>query len=432
MSEASPKEETIREYLLGRVSDEATLEAVEERLFTDDEFSSRVALAEDGLVNDFVLGRLDEHDADSFRATLAGNPERRLNVALSRALRAKALAAAPAKAAEEAPSFLDSLKAFFRRPAYAGALAALMLAAVGSAVYLGRGDGPGEMAALREIYKQGRPTEARIPGFAYAPLAELRGGPEPGDTGRLRSIELKLLDAAEKSPGARSRRELGEFYLTQRKYEDAAREFEGALKFDGNDARVRSDLGAAYFELAKSSAKERRLELLSRSLEELTAATRLDGELLEALFNRSLALQELRLPREAKESWSLYLQKDSSSPWAEEARRNLARLEREQTRFKTDAQVLGDFLAAFRERDDARARRIHDETKGLLNGAAVPLQLSRRYLLARRRGDDAEAAESREALDYVGRYEREAHSEFFFLSWPTFTPASAPTKSNGC
>lgn len=415
MSGASPKEETIREYLLGRVSDEATLETVEELLFMDDEFSSRVALAEDGLVNDFVLGRLDARDADSFRATLAGNPERRLNVELSRALRAKALAAAPSQAIKASPSLLDSLKAFFRRPAYAVAFAALMLAAVGAAVYFGRGDGPGEMAALREIYKQGRPTEARIAGFAYAPLAELRGEPGAGDAGRLRGIEIKLLDAAEKSPGARSRRELGEFYLTQRKYEDAAREFESALKFDGGDARTHSDLGAAYFELAKSSAKERRLELLSRSLEELTAATRLDGDLLEALFNRSLVLQELRLPREAKESWSLYLQKDSSSPWAEEARRNLARLEREQAR-KSYHQVLADFLAAYRERDDARARKIHDETKGTLLATTVPFQLSRRYLEARRRGDDSEAAESREALDYIGRYEREAHSEFFFLS----------------
>lgn len=405
------------------------METVEELLFTDDDFPSRVALAEDGLVNDFVLGRLDERDAASFRATLAGNPERRLNVELSRALRAKALAAAPSKAPEQPPSLLASLKAFFRRPAYAGAFAALMLAAVvGSLLYFGRGDGPGELAALREIYGQERPTEARIAGFAYAPLAELRGEPGPGDRNRLRSIEIKLLDAAEKAPGAQTRRELGEFYLTQRKYEDAAREFEGALKFDGDDARTRSDLGAAYFELAKASAKERRLELLSRSLEELTTATRLDGDLLEALFNRSLALQELGLPREAKESWSLYLQKDSSSPWAGEARRNLARLERERARYKTDAQVLGDFLAAFRERDDARARRIHDETKGTLKGVAVPLQLSRRYLLARRRGDEAEAAESVAALDYLGRYEREAHSEFFFLSWPTFTPASATTR----
>ncbi|HEV2862499.1 MAG TPA: hypothetical protein VGX48_15910 [Pyrinomonadaceae bacterium] len=432
MSEASPTEETIRGYLLGRLEDEATMEAVEELLFTDDEFSSRVALAEDGLVNDFVLGRLDERDAESFRATLAGNPERRLNVELSRALRRKALDAAPSKAAEASPSLLDSLRAFLRRPTYAGAFAALVLAAVGIAVNFGRGDGPGEMAALREIYKQGRPTEARISGFDYAPLAELRGEPDRREQGRLRGIELKLLDAAEKSPGARSRRELGEFYLTQRKYEDAVREFEGALKFDGDDARIHSDLGAAYFELAKSSAKERRLELLSRSLEELKAATRLDGDLLEALFNRSLVLQELSLPREAKESWSLYLQKDSSSPWAEEARSNIARLEREQARFKGDAQVLDDFLAAYRGHDDARARKIHDETKGTLKGVAVPLQLSRRYLLATRRGDGAEAAESVAALDYLGRYEREAHSEFFFLSWPTSTPAWAATKSSGC
>ena len=62
-------------------------------------------------------------------------------------------------------------------------------------------------------------------------------------------------------------------------------------------------------------------EDLARSLEEFTRAWELDGSLLEALFNKSLALQELAMPREAKESWRLYLQKDTSSPWADEARK---------------------------------------------------------------------------------------------------------------
>src|SRR3954468_14313044 len=84
--------ETVREYLLGRVSDETTLEGIEELLFTDEEFCSRVALAEGDLINDFVFGHLDEADAASFRATLAGNPERRFKWELTRELRARALA----------------------------------------------------------------------------------------------------------------------------------------------------------------------------------------------------------------------------------------------------------------------------------------------------------------------------------------------------
>ncbi|MBD0369805.1 MAG: tetratricopeptide repeat protein [Pyrinomonadaceae bacterium] len=419
IDESLKSEKTVREYLLGRVSDEATLEGLEELLFTDEEFCSEVELVEDSLINDYVLGRMTEADAASFSATLADNPERRFKLELTEALREKALAEKP-EVLEAGPSFFASLKAFFRQPKMIATFAVLLIAALVSVVYLtsrrSSSTGADDLAELRQIYQKERPTETRIAEFGYAPAGELRGEPEERDRSRLRRIENSLIEATEKSPGARTHHSLGVFYLTQRKYTDAIREFESALKFDASSAKIHNDLGAAYFELAKSGGKEKRLENLGRALEEFTKATELDGNLLEALFNRSLALQELRLPREAKESWALYLQKDSSSPWAEEARRQMARLESEQTLFKTPEQVLEDFLAAYRNRDDARAQKIHNETKGLLKEAAVPLQLSKRYLLAKRQGAEPEARESLDALAYIGSFEQSQSDEFFFLS----------------
>jgi len=414
MGESFKNEKTIREYLLGRVSDETTLEGLEELLFTDEEFCSQVALTEDEIINDYVLGHLDEADAASFQATLAGDPERRFKLELTQALREKALAK-NVKVREDRPSFFASLKAFFRQPKYVAAFAVLLVAVLVSAIYLTRRNNTDELAELRAIYQQERPTETRISEFGYAPLAQLRGAPEARERNRLRRIENSLIEATEKSPNAQTRHSLGVFYLTQQKYADSIKEFEAALKFADRSAKIHNDLGAAYFELAKTSAKEKKLEALAKSLEEFTTATELDGTLLEALFNKSLALQELGLPREARESWTLYLQKDTSSPWADEARRNLTRIGNEQTRFKTDGQVLEDFLTAYRNHDDARAQKIHNETKGLLRGAAVPLQLSRRYLLAMRRGLEAEARESIEALTYIGSFEQAQNSEFFFL-----------------
>ncbi len=434
MGESFKSEQTVREYLLGRVSDEAALEAIEELLFADEEFCTQVALAEDGLVNDYVLGHMDEADAASFRATLADNPARRFELEMTRALREKALARG-AKAVKDRPKFFDSIKAFFRRPQYAAAFALLLLVVLASAVYFaGRGGGSREeLAELRDIYGRERPTETRISEFGYAPLTQLRGEPEPRAKSRLRLIENSLIEAVEKSPGDASHHALGVFLLTQGRYADAVGEFESALKFDDKSARVHNDLGAAYFELAKSSAKEKRLEYLAHALQEFTTATQLDGDSLEALFNKSLALQEQGLPREAKQSWTLYLQKDSSSPWAEEARRHLARVEDERARLtKTDEQVLRDFLTAYRDRDETRARKIHNETKGLLKTVTVPLQLSRRYLLARRRGDAVEAAESVEAMAFIGGFERARHSEFFFLNWPTSTRTSGRIRRKVC
>ncbi len=138
------------------------------------------------------------------------------------------------------------------------------------------------------------------------------------------------------------------------------------------------------------------------------------------------------MPRQAKESWTLYLQKDSSSPWADEARKNLAAIEPEQSLFKSDEQVLSDFLSAYRNNDRPRAQKIHNETKGLLKGAAVPLQLSRRYLTAKQGGNEAEARESLEALTFVGSLEQQQDADFFFSNSPTSTRTSRRTRSSRC
>jgi tetratricopeptide (TPR) repeat protein len=420
MSEALKNEKIVREYLLGRVSEETTLEALEELLFTDEEFCSQVELAEDGLINDYVFGRLNDADAESFRAALSSDSERRFKLELTQALREKALAKALRKV-EDKPSFFASLKAFFRQPMYVGAFAMLVIAVIAVTVYLSRRGNEDALAELRSIYQQARPTETRISEFSYAPQSQLRGATEPAAQSRLRRIENNLIEATEKNSNAQTHHALGVFDLTQQKYRDAIREFEIALKLGDKSAKLHNDLGVAHFELAKSGPKEKKLEELAQSLEEFTKATELEGNLLEALFNKSLTLEELNLPRQAKESWTLYLQKDSTSPWADEAKKHLLRIEGEQTMFKSDAQVLSDFLTAYRNHDEARAQKIHNETKGLLKSVTVPLQLSRRYLLAKQRGDETEAKESLDAMTSIGNYEQVQHSEFFFLNWPRST-----------
>lgn len=412
-------EETVREYLLGRVSDETTLEGLEELLFNDEEFCSQVALAEDALINDYVLNALSEADAESFRATLADNPERRFKVDLTRALREKARARS-AVTADEKPSFFASLASLFKQPMYAGAFAVLLIAAVALVIYFNSSSRTDELAELRSIYRQARPTETRITEFDYAPLPQLRGAPDPAETNRLRRIENNLIEATEKTANAQTFHALGIFNLTQRKYREAIKEFERAIKFDDKNAKVHNDLGVAHFELAKAGPKEKKFEDMALALEEFTKASNLDSNSLEALFNKSLALQELEMPHEAKESWARYLEKDSSSPWADEARRHLARIESERTLFKSPEQVLSDFLTAYRAHDEGRAQNIHNETKGLLRGATVPLQLSQRYLLARQNGNETEGKESIKALKFIGAFEQAQNGDSFFFELADF------------
>src|SRR6185369_617354 len=242
MGEPLKSEETIREYLLGRVSDEATLEGLEELLFTDEEFCSRVALAEDGLINDYAFGTLNHEDAESFRATLASDPERLRNLELTEALREKALARNLSKAKLK-PSYFSSIILFFRQPVYAGAFAVLLIAAVVLGIYFSRRSNTDDLAELKSIYKQARPTESRISEFDYAPLSQLRGAPDTGNEKRLRRIENNLIEATEKTSNAETHHALGRFWLTQHKYPDAIKELEAALKFAPQNARIHNDLG---------------------------------------------------------------------------------------------------------------------------------------------------------------------------------------------
>ncbi|MDX6574392.1 MAG: hypothetical protein QOE96_345, partial [Blastocatellia bacterium] len=279
MDESVNSEKAIRDYLLGRVSDETTREEFEDRLFTDEEFCSLVALTEDGLLNDYVLGRLNNADAASLQSTLANNPDRRLKLELTEALRKKAMAR-DAQTLEARPSFFASLQSFFRQPKYVAAFAVLLIAVLISVVYFSRRGNPDELAELRSIYQQARPAETRISEFPYAPLTQVRGAPEAGDRNRLRRIENNLIEAAEKKPNAQSHHALGVFYLTQQDYPKAIKEFEAALKF-ADDAKIHNDLGSTYFERAKTKQKEKRPEDLVQSLEEFTIATKLDPNLLE-------------------------------------------------------------------------------------------------------------------------------------------------------
>src|SRR4029077_16982441 len=129
---------------------------------------------------------------------------------------------------------------------------------------------PDELAELRSIYQQARPTETRISEFGYAPLRQLRGAPEPAEQKRLRRIENSLIEATDATPSAETHHALGIFYLTLQDYPKAIKEFESAVKIADTNAKIHNDLGAVHFELSKTEPHEKKLEDLAQSLEEFT------------------------------------------------------------------------------------------------------------------------------------------------------------------
>jgi CHAT domain-containing protein/Tfp pilus assembly protein PilF len=407
MNESLKNEIAVREYLLGRVADERELERFEELLFGDDEFCSLAEIAEDALINDFVLGRLNERDRADFVKTLDLDRDRRSKVAVTREIAARA----PETASEQ--SFWDSVRAFLTRPAVVASFAILVIAAIGLFIVF-RGGKPDELADLRSVYSKERPIESRISGFEYAPLVVTRGAAEEREKNRLRIMENNLLSAVEREPNdASGHHALGVFYLTQRKFDDAVRELESATKLDPKNSQYLSDLSSGYLEKGRTEPNEKKLETLARALDAAARAIELDQASLPALFNKGLSLQELRLFDEARKAWNKYLELDPLSAWADEARKNLERIGASAAKSHTADEIFSDFMDAFRANDSERVWLINSDTREIVSGIWLPYQLTRRLIDARSRSDDGESGELIRAITFIGDLEKARNADFF-------------------
>lgn len=71
----------VRSYLLGGLT-EAQREEIERRVFTDPEYSEKVELIEEELIDEFVDGRLPEKEREAFAVHLLANPHLRLDVGI--------------------------------------------------------------------------------------------------------------------------------------------------------------------------------------------------------------------------------------------------------------------------------------------------------------------------------------------------------------
>jgi tetratricopeptide (TPR) repeat protein len=191
-----------------------------------------------------------------------------------------------------------------------------------------------------------------------------------------------------------------------------------AVELDDKIAKYHNELGSAYREAGKQGPADKSFKNFTRANEEFDRAFELDPNFLAALFNRSLVLQEL-LPRKAKESWELYLQKDPSSNWAQEARKKLEELQTQPSGMKKKDEILDDFLTAYKNKDRAMKWKILSETKGLLGSKPVAEQLSILYLQARQRRDELKAKEHIEALNDIGDLEK-AKNDLFFTELANF------------
>jgi len=173
------------------------------------------------------------------------------------------------------------------------------------------------LAALQTAYAGQRPIEARVSALPYSTYSQTRGASvDDQRTDNLRRAQLHLEQAVNEKPTPEAHHALGKVYLAQGKFDEAIKEFDQSINGSKAPAQNFNDLGVAWLQKGD----------YNRSLNSFNKALQLDGNLQEALFNRALAYEKQSRFDEAKTDWNEYLKRDSTSPWADEARRHLTRI----------------------------------------------------------------------------------------------------------
>lgn len=442
MTQDATDRNTIRRYLLGELTQDEQSAPVEERLLLDDDFFEEFELVKEDLIDQYVSRELSDEERESFEQQFLTTPERRESLRQAQVLARYAERRARGGARSAEKKTLNNTDGAVPHPAWtrfpaapAWRLAAGLLLVAGLAfgvwrLFIYQSDAERGLLALRGVHRLARPTEARISALDYAPLANTRGdGTEKVDLISHARAERLLLDAVHDDPGPDSYHALGQFYLGEHDLDRAVGLFEEALKADPRNARLRSDLGAALLEIGKAQLPDdpgKGAAAFAKSLEQLDLALASDSSLLEALFNRALACEYLKLYGQAEEAWHKYLEKDARSQWADEARRHIKSLEEQKSRtYQKGRQPLAEFLSAYERRDEDAAWLIVSRNRNVTGGHIVN-GLVAAYLDSLAAGRADEARKKLEALLYVGELEAQRADDLFALSLAKFYQSASP------
>lgn len=218
------------------------------------------------------------------------------------------------------------------------------------------------LVALQSAYREERPIDGRLSDFNHAPLPNQRGGSPRVDQVQRDLAATLLLKELRDRPTAASHQAAGKYYLMNHQFEQAKKELATAAELDPKNAKIHNDLGAVFLEEGREQGSaadnSKQLELYGRALEQIQKALELDNSLLEALFNRALVYQLMKPSEQALQAWNAYLEKDSTSPWADEVRRNINAIKQQLGAATKTTDNLQNFLAAFQRTDDDAAREV--------------------------------------------------------------------------
>lgn len=418
----------LRDYLLGFLKDDDALTSIEMQILNDDKFPGEVTVAENDLIEEYLDGELDGKSAEAFNRHFLASPERRSQLRLTKNLReisaATESAIAPAKR-----GYFDWIPDFSIQSLRFAALATVLVLVSGIIIWrfaVYQTDADRSIAQITKAYHGQRPVEPRITIFPdYAKYPENRGPAEaPADPAALRSAELYLAEATQNDNDGRAQYALALIDLASRKYAEAQKRFDRALVLLPRDPKLQTDAGAAYLAMAKAATDDaEKAKLLNSSLQHLNSAISLDARLPEPRFNKALCLEALNDPEGAKTVWREYLDIDSKSQWADEARKRLSALEEASAHEIPAEQLESDVLAAIKAGNQDEAGRLISDNRELIRDKYLPSRLANTYLNATDRRD-----ELLDALKAVGQIEEKLTGDPFANEIARFYSTLPPGK----
>ncbi|MGA9770628.1 MAG: CHAT domain-containing protein [Blastocatellia bacterium] len=279
------------------------------------------------------------------------------------------------------------------RPVIKAILFASLLVGVGVwRLYFYDSDFDKAIQAFRDAYRNDRVIEARVSALHYAPRRESRG-PASEDAGQVMRARAQaaLVDAIARNPSPEAENALGQFYLVNKQFYEAIEHLDNAVRLSPANARFRSDFAAALLEKGKADSNQpdvgsgqsllgQALKEFGQALEQAQEALRLQPSLPEALYNRALCCQQLMLWNEARQGWQSYLEKDSTTPWAEEAKKHLDWAQNRGRREKiSSSESFQRFVHAYQTRD-ADAARLALRQAHIANGNSIVEELIGAFL----------------------------------------------------
>lgn len=170
---------------------------------------------------------------------------------------------------------------------------------------------PAEVVQL--LLEQSRPFESRMAGQPHLPIVRTRGAEDP-------KVSYPLL-AGELTRRLATAHEMGRFYLLQKDFDRALPYLEMAQQEVGAGPSVHNDLGVAYLEAGNPSQ-------LQKAGAEFRTALQMDSSFVAAVFNLALFYERTNATAQAEAQWKRYLELDSTSAWADEARERLRGISR--------------------------------------------------------------------------------------------------------